>query len=1579
MLDFKDLKRDKTTQASQVNIVDYSASHIAVVGVASRLAHASDTDEFWELLLQGKDCIRPLPAQRKNDVARWLGHTGRNSADIRFGEAAYMDEIDTFDYHFFRLSPKEASLMDPNQRLFLQVAWHALEDAGYSGGRLAGSRTGVYVGCGADSDYKRMITDFDPDSLSIATAGNVRPIIASRLSYILDFHGPSMLVDTTCSSSLASIHLACQAIRNGECDQAIAGGVQLHLFPFRETAIGVESSDHRAKTFSDDSDGTGTGEGVGAVLLKPLGRAIQDNDHIYGVIKGSAMNHDGNSIGLTAPNAAAQEDVITSAWEMAGIDPETISYMEAHGTGTKLGDPIEIDGIQRAFGKYTSRKNFCAIGAVKTNIGHLDNSAGIAGFLKCLLALKYKKLPPTLHFSSPNRKIDFIDSPVYVNDELADWESGQHPRRCGISSFGISGTNCHIVLEEAPETKPGAHSEERTEHVLALSAKTIDSLKQLVQDYVHYVQARPMMNLADLCYTANTGRDHHRYRIALVVDNQADLERLLLQLTDINWQDVRQGVYADKDGLVPNPETLPEDDRLAHAIRDLSADTIGRLYAQGTDMDWKTRYQQQRRNKLSVPVYPFAKTRCWVEPKTKASKKIASGMGKGPLLDHCLTESLDVHIYETEFRVQEHWVLSEHKIMGDCVLVGTTYLEMVLQACKERLGESVHFQDVLFLTPLIVGEDEARESQLVLKQEGQGYFFYVISRLVSAPEQKEPWIKHVEGKISGLTAEPQARLDIEHLKRSNNDQYLEPDMDEYNASSAFEFGPRWRNIEGMFIGRDTLITYLEMPEPFRGELRHYMLYPSLLDNALATMPLIRSALGPEDKSIFLPFSYKSMKVYRPLTPRMYSYVRVNVPITASSEMITYHITITDTDGTVLIDIEHYGLKKSQQRPPASAAKGHLFHTAQWVPHAALPGPQPSDQETVLVVHDDSGLARDTIKDLVNRGIRIVEVQFGERYIRPELDRYIIQGTEDDYVRLLQEAGEQSPITHLLYLSSLKDGEAASLHELEVSQLRGAHSLFYATKAVFKLNLKTPIKVLCVSPYVHEVTASESRIVPENATMFGLAKVINQEYATITAIAIDIDDEVTSEQIVSELLAEEADADGFAYRNGIRYVRELARMDMLEQVHQEEAVIRENGVYVITGGMGGIGLELARYLASLNRTTLVLMGRSPFPARETWKAITESKEDSKMAEKIHLIQEIEHSGSIVDHIQADIADERQLSDALQTVRDQYGCIHGVIHSAGLPGDGFIIRKDAELFRQVLSPKVQGTWLLHQYTKEDKLDFMILCSSNTTLIGLPGQGDYTAANYYLDSFAPYRNQMGHRTIALNWPAWKETGMAKDFGVNVDTFLKAISTELAIRAFGQVLHADIGNVHIGEINYDGSMQGQAIWEVPLRFSAPIREEVEKARAKAASKQKRGAGIQPGAAKGQTGSLKQVQEQIEVIWKEVLGFENVEADEHFFEIGGDSILITRVQQLIGAVYPGKVTVADLFTHATIADIAEFILSQSAEAEADHPSVISGQEEAADSIDLENSLLQLVQELKQGKISVNEAVTSYSGMGVSI
>lgn len=1168
MLDFNAVKLNNSNEGAAVEVAEISTGDIAVIGICIKFPKAKNYDEFWKSVSDGMDLITEFPEARKKDASAYLEASGQDAEATRYFKGAYLDEIDKFDCAFFQITPKEASLMSPNQRLFLETAWNAVEDSGYGGKKLLGTRTGVYLGFEADAphDYRSYVSKLEPSSVSYAVPGNLTPIIASRISYLLDLRGPSMSIDTACSSALVAIYTACREIRNGVCEMAVAGSVKVNFLPVKgQLDFGVSSSDGRTRAFDDSSDGTGSGEGVAAIVLKSLSNAVKDGDNIYAVIKGASTNQDGRSIGITAPNVLAQEDVIVNAWRDAGIDPETITYIEAHGTGTKLGDPIEIDGIQRAFGRYTDRKQFCAVGSVKTNMGHLDNAAGIAGFIKAVLALKHGEIPPSIHFSKPNKRIIFEQSPVYVSDRLVKWETEGTPRRCGVSSFGFSGTNCHIVLEEAG-TENKAFSAGASEmdtafgreriNILAISAKSEDALQELVKDYVNFFTVNRNVNLENVCHTANTGRGHYKYRLAVVLSKGGDPAGILQGWLNREKRESIPGPFVKfgRHMIVPEgKETKEKGEYTEKEIKEISIgasrlveafcgsefsdfESISRicdLYVQGANVEWEALYKGNRFKRVSLPVYPFERRRCWVELEpgaciNDAALKAKSGCGQ--LLDRCLAESMETEIYSTVFSPDTHWVLGEHKIMGSSVLVGTAYLEMAVEACKKKLsGECLELEDILFVSPLVLKDGEEREVQLVIQNEGAFFRFSVVSRYLNAEGQTgSQWLKHVEGKIfslnenAGTLADLEGTLEdmLEDIKGRCRKEHIKPDVDAYNNSTVFDLGLRWKNIKDMYIGEGELLSYIRMSEEYFSESENYFLHPSLLDNALATVPIIKSIFGTayqDEKVVYLPFSYKSFKVYKPIPSEFYSHIRLKEQKGNKDELISFDLTLIDVSGAIIAEISEYMLKKGDNlkiRPGETELKKNLFYGIKWIERNSEDRITKHEEGSVVIFKDKQGTGNELAGRLKSSGRKVIEVEAGESFEKLNGCKYIIGEAQNDYDGFFEALRVENPaqIVHLLTLdkSALPDE----------SQKKGINSLFNMVRAIHKNNIKQRMEIFLVSERVNRVTGEEDCTRPENATLFGLGKTVNWEFPSLKCRALDVDLIEAVDVIALEMALEE---------------------------------------------------------------------------------------------------------------------------------------------------------------------------------------------------------------------------------------------------------------------------------------------------------------------------------------------------------------------------------------------------------------------------------------------------------------------------
>ena len=587
---------------SPSNSYNLYSEDVAIIGIDCLLPDSCGAEELWQDLKYGRDHLSEFPAERRafaEAYARWLG---KPSPVLRKGN--YLRSIAGFDYRFFHISPKEAALMNPNQRLLLQTVYRTFQDAGISEERIKGSDTGLYIGYIGDYDgslYSHIANETQPEP---SPTGSLASMNAGRISYLLDLHGPAVMIDTACSSSLVALYQAYRAIRCGECRMAVAAGVRTTLMPDSGHSIGIESSDGVTRAFDRDADGTGIGEGVAAVLLKPLHEAVKDHDMIYAVIKGGAVNQDGTGIGLTAPNVNAQIEVLKAAWRNAGISPQDLSYIEAHGTGTRLGDPIEADGLNKAFRSFTDECNFCAIGSVKSNYGHLYDCAGILGVIKTALMLKHRTIVPTVNFHTLNPGIDLKDSPLRIASQLTAWEPRNGTRLAGVSAFGFSGTNCHIVLAECPEAPADSAPPPGNICLFTASAKSPQALYRLLDAYRVLTHRLTDRSLSALCMSTQLDRSHYRHRVAIPVRSMEELRERLEVLCDYQIADEphspAEGIYfglADQEGL-PQLSTEPE--------------SLAQQYVTYSDVDFEPLYYHRTKYRMRLPLYPFAQEHCWI-------------------------------------------------------------------------------------------------------------------------------------------------------------------------------------------------------------------------------------------------------------------------------------------------------------------------------------------------------------------------------------------------------------------------------------------------------------------------------------------------------------------------------------------------------------------------------------------------------------------------------------------------------------------------------------------------------------------------------------------------------------------------------------------------------------------------------------------------------------------------------------------------------------------------------------------------------------------------------------------------------
>jgi iturin family lipopeptide synthetase A len=1527
-------------------------SDIAIIGMAGKFPKAANLDEYWRNLTNGVNCIDDFPQARikewlevceKSIYARLLSKSSpeKNINGNNFVKGGYLDEVDTFDAAFFKISPKEAMYMDPLQRVFLETAYEAMEDAGYGGQNLYGAKVGIYVGKDhTNSTMYKYVTE--PDEMQLT--GNWTGILASRLSYIFNFRSPSMVIDTACSSGLVALYEACRALKNKECDVAIAGGVQVQIFT--DTKDGthsmgmVESSDDHVRTFDKNASGTIWGEGAGALILKPLDKAIADHDHVHAVIKGGAINNDGASSGIAAPNAEAQKELIIKAWKEAKIDPETISYIEAHGTGTNLGDPIEIKGITAAFEEFTTKKQFCGIGSVKTNVGHLVAASGLASVIKVVLALKNKEIPPSINFESPNPFINFLNSPVYVNDRPRPWNStDDSPRRAGVSAFGFSGTNCHLILEEAPALA----EKEKSQHqpgILAISARNKNVLRDYLNRYHDFLERTPDANLGNICYSANTGRGHYNYRIALDVANLEDLKIKIARLKAADPEEIREpGIYYGTYKIVPDHKTdragneLTEKERkqLSTAanqklqeysntrVSELTAE-LCRLYVKGANIAWDDLYQDQGFMRISLPVYPLERIKCWAPPNTEEISGIQSSSKPiHPLLHRMLAGSLDLKIYATEFSVDNDWVLNEHRVLNYYIAPGTTYLEMARAASEAYYGDNpIELRDFLFINPLVVEPGEKKEVQTIVKKESEYLDFIVASQFINNLGD-EQWSIHAQGKIYQVKSGKPGWYDLAELKTKLDVERNQIDVNESIGNTNFTFGPRWNNIIFGAGEKDQALVQIQLPEEFQDDLHEYLIHPALMDQAV-------DLFSQNIEGMRLPLMYKKMTIYDRMPANFYCYMRRKDQGTGNMETILWDATLFDESGQVFIEIEDYSLKRVRDKELkfTKPSDETLYYGFAWLPAELKVDAPVTADGTILVFKDERGIAAPIIQGLKAKGRDLVEVEMGTGYEQITENLYRIQGDEADYQQLV-EALQGKKISQILHLMSmgkepgLEDNLRVGVADLEQQQFKGLYSLFYLCRVLSRFNYPQRMDLVLIADNVNEITKEEDRINPVAGAFFGLGKTVFSENEQLKCRAIDIDRYTAPDKIIAEILTSGSTYQ-VAYRRNQRYIEEFQTVELQNKPGNHG--IKDGGVYIITGGTGGVGLEIGKYLARKAKVKLALINRTPMPGRESWSEVVTRNEDQTLCGKITAILEMEHAGSEVLVFSADICSESSLEPVLNEIRQKYGRINGVIHAAGVAGAGFMFKKDIQIFENVVSPKIQGTWLLDKLTAADDLDFFILFSSIATITGAAGQSDYTAANSFLDSFSAYRNKHGKRTLCINWPLWEGVGMAAAYGAT-DTHLifKAVSPAKALEVFEKLLSVKAPRVIFGELNYP--MITAVYNDLPFKISDQIDTAIKKQKGRLTNRKKvsEGDNFQKAVIIGISNpDEEQTPYILAQIWARVLGLAEIDANMYFYDQGGDSILASQLLKDINREYPEVISISDIYSYSTVNELAHLI-----------------------------------------------------------
>jgi acyl transferase domain-containing protein/acyl-CoA synthetase (AMP-forming)/AMP-acid ligase II/acyl carrier protein len=1360
--------RDRAARPSESRIdpaTDQSA--IAVIGIGCRFPGADGPAAFWRLLHDGVDAISTVPGDRwPIDDYYSEDPTEPGTMNTRCG--GFLSAVDRFDRAFFGISPREAERMDPQQRLLLEVAWEALEDAGQDVDRLAGRPVGVFVGI-SSNDYGQLQAGNPSDLDAYVGTGNALSIAANRLSYTFDFRGPSLAVDTACSSSLVAIHLACQSLRRGEAELAVAAGVNLILTPdltVNFTRAGMMAPDGRCKAFDASANGYVRGEGAGVVVLKPLAQAIADGDSLYAVVRGSAVNQDGRSNGLTAPNRQAQENVLRAAYRDAGVSPADIDAVEAHGTGTALGDPIEALALGSVLADGRPADRPALLGSVKTNIGHLEAAAGVAGFIKMALALRHGELPPSLHFREANPHIPFSELPLRVATEPKPWGNHNRPARVGVSSFGFGGTNAHIVLEGVAAASAQSEADGDVARLIPLSARSPEALQGLACGWVEGLRRESTASsITDLAFTASARRSHHDHRLAIVARDNSELadkleaflsgEPLAGVAAGRRLPNARPRVAFVFGGQGPQwwgmgrqlfrsePALLAAVERCDAALRPLAGwSVVDELLSQNDDasLDDTDRVQPIL---FALQVGLAELWRSW-------------GVEPAAVVGHSLGEIAAAHVAGALSLADAARVVY-HRSRLQQTVCGRGKMAAIALSAAESAEAIRGFEDRLAVAAINgptatvwSGDPTALDQALDALKARDVFHRRLKGQVAFHSPQMEPLRGDLAAALSDLNQRSVSipfystvtggvfagRLDADYWSRNLREPVRFGDAADSLITDGFdlflELGPHPVLAEplGQCL-RSRGVDGRALPSMRRNEDERATILGSLGELYARGVTVAWDKVQPRGRILTLPtYAWQRERCW---------YEAARKPAGRNGVHTNGHAAGVNGNGT-----NGHASTRNGKHHHSSAADAWLVRP-EWVVLDVPPLPERLSGSW-LVVSDDVVAARRLPELLRERGADCVVATLSEEYAADGPDEYRLAAAEPDHWRQLLRDGfpaDRPALEGVIYLAGLRSANADSLSlaALSAAQDRGCVGVLHLAQVLAATGVTLPR--LCV------VTRGAQAVEPDvvgvaQAAVWGLTRVIGHEIPDLRCTLIDLDPSPSRGDwpaLLQSLAADDRETQ-LAWRDGRLYAARLRPQSA--DVLQPSPELRADATYLITGGLGGLGLAVAKWLVEHGARSLVLTGRRG-PSAEAQSALAD----------------LHRSGAHVVVARADVADADQLAAVVADIDLDLPPLRGVVHAAGVLDDGIALQLTPDRVRNVLAPKVLGGWNLHALTAGHKMDFFVLFSSAAALLASPGQANYAAANAFLDALAHYRRGRNLPAVSVNWGPWEGVGMSAHGG--------------------------------------------------------------------------------------------------------------------------------------------------------------------------------------------------------------------------
>ena len=1343
-------------------------SAIAIVGMSCRFANVRTLKEYWTLLSEGREAGESY-SEDQLLAAGVSPALLRNPNYVRSGKP--LSDMECFDAGLFGLSPRDASIMDPQHRHFLECSWEALENAGHTPKGFGGV-IGVFAGSGHNAHMPyNLLTNSrlveDTGLFLLRHTSNDKDFLSTRLSYLLDLRGPSINVQTACSTSMVAIHMAVQSLLGGECDMAIAGAATIEL-PHRQgylfEAGEILSPDGHCRPFDVNSKGTVFGSGVAVLVLRRLENAIADGDHIHAVIRGSAINNDGASkAGYLAPSVDGQAMAIAEALAVAGVDPATVTHVETHGTGTPIGDPIEIAALTQVFRQSTDQVGQCSIGSVKANIGHTDTAAGAAGVIKVALSMTHGELPPVPNFTSPNPDCALEDSPFKVQAVREPWKRvGNIPRRAGVSSLGVGGTNAHVVLEEAPprvDGDPGCNRQ-----LLVCSGASASAADANALALARHLDDNPDTSLADAAYTLSTGRTALKHRRFAVGANAAEAaaslraasQRAVAAQPCVPGRSVAFMFCGAGPGHVDMARGLYENEPAFRSNVDIALSRMAKIgvpelgrWLFPTEEDRGAAAKALSRPSVALPalfIIQTALAKLWISKGVEPSAMIGHSSG-----EYAAAYIAGVIDMEAGLRiVHARGRLFEKTASGAMLSVA--------------LGED----DLLRLLPPGLSIAAINAPALCIVSGAAETIMQFGVTLTSKEIEFQP----VPISVAAHSAMLDPILD-EFRSLLHTVSFLPPSI------------PFASNLTGSWVRADEAVD----PDYWVRHLRQPVRFTDGLQCVLEKEDVVLLEVGPGRSMTSLARQHPAR---RPSQPSVNSMRHPDEKIPDETRFLEalgelwalgaepdWH-KWWEGEKRLKIQLPTYQFDRQRHwiEPGASlyGASGEADiksrrATKDWgyEPFWQREDLLPTERKTgpALVLADDTGFAQDLVRQLREGGTDVITVRAGKRPSRTSDTFTVRPGQRPDWANLFAILAAEDRLPQRVFHCWLLTGPFPKLAKPPRMMNLGLHDLLALAPELSGACDEREVSFALVTDGAERV-GSDALIMPAKATAIAALRVVASEYRNLSVSTMDLDvgrysaarTRAGAVRAVINELDEHTLGNHVALRAGERWVREYRPVRMPDANDgKAEAEAPVAATYLIAGGLGGLGLAVARHLAENRGARLILAGRSKLPPREKWaELLAAGNLQLPVEERIRKLLALEAMGAIVEIATVDITDARALRKVVRKAETRFGPITGVFQAAGILDDGLIEGRTAQIAEAVLRPKIEGTIALEQALRHNPPEFMVLFSSISAIAGIPGQVDYAAANAFLDSYAQSRrDDPVTRVISIGWSQWAEVGMA------------------------------------------------------------------------------------------------------------------------------------------------------------------------------------------------------------------------------